>query len=71
MSIEVKVGTVPGVLKTIALDDDATAQDAITTAGVDASGYDVRVNGDSVALSKELEDGDSVLLFKQIKGNRK
>ncbi len=69
MSIHVQVGVVPGVRKDVDLEDGATAGEAIAEAGFDASGYDVRVNGDSVALSEGLGDGDTVLLFKQIKGN--
>ncbi len=69
MSIHVQVGVVPGVRKDVDLEDGATAGSAIAEAGFDASGYDVRVNGDSQALSYVLEEDDTVLLFKQIKGN--
>ncbi len=69
MSIEVRVGTLPGIQKTVTLEDGATVQDAIDTAEMNAAGYDIRVDGDEATLGDVIEDGDMILLVKAVKGN--
>lgn len=68
-AITVKAGTVPGTLTTIALEEGATVADALRQANLDASGYQVRVNGETADTSRTLGEGDTVLLTRQIKGN--
>lgn len=65
----VKVGKLPGVLSDIALNDGATVETALSTANLDATGFEVRVNGESATGSTRIADGDTVLLTRQIKGN--
>ncbi len=69
-TITIKVGTIPGVLNDIALNAGATVKDALAAAGLNALGYDVRVNGTTITdLNTTLSNGALVLLAKQIKGN--
>lgn len=69
-TITVKVGSIPGVLSDIALNAGATVRDALAAAGLNASGYDVRLNGTTITdLNTTLSNGALVLLAKQIKGN--
>jgi len=66
MAISVKVGTVPGTLKDVLLEEGATVQDAIEVAGYDATTHRIQVNGDSASLSDEVNDDDVVALLKKI-----
>ncbi len=68
-AVTVRLGKVPGTMQHIALEAGATVEDALEEAGLDASGFEVRVNGSSAPLDRELNENDNVLLTRQIKGN--
>lgn len=65
----VKVGVMPGQISEYALESGATVAQALETAGLDSTGYDIRVNGAAASLDNVLADGSIVLLVKKIKGN--
>lgn len=69
--IQVRVVRVPGTVVEVALNGDRTVAAALTAAGLSAEGYEVQVNGTRVTnlTAGELEDEDTVLLSKKIKGN--
>lgn len=68
--LEVKIGKLPGRMDPYALEEGTTIQGALTTAGLNADGFEVRVNGTSVDdLNATLSDGDTVILSRKIKGN--
>jgi putative ubiquitin-RnfH superfamily antitoxin RatB of RatAB toxin-antitoxin module len=68
--ITVKVGTVPGTLTELALNSGATVAQALELANLSASGYDVRMDGETVAVDAVIPATAKVIvLVKQIKGN--
>jgi len=67
--ITVRVGRLPGAITEIALNGDRTVQAALEAAGLDATGYEVKVSGNGADLSQVLQDNDTVLLVKKIRGN--
>ena len=67
--ITVRVGRLPGRIAEIALNGGRSVADALAAAELDPTGYEVRVNGSPAEAGTELEDGDTVLLVKKIKGN--
>lgn len=67
--ITVKVGRLPGRIVEIALNGERTVSAALAAAELDATGYETRVNGAVAAPESTLQDGDTVLLVKKIKGN--
>lgn len=69
-AITVKVGRLPGTLNDVALESGANVGQALSHAGLNAEGYEVRVNGNTATSSTTLSDGDTVLLTRQIKGNQ-
>lgn len=68
-SINVRVGRLPGRIGEYALNGDRTVATALTTAGLDATGYEIRVQGAPATPATRLAEGDLVLLVKKIKGN--
>lgn len=67
--ITVRVGRLPGRITEIALNGDRTVAAALQAAELDSAGYEIRVNAALAALDTVLEDGSTVLLVKQVKGN--
>ncbi|HVT16664.1 MAG TPA: hypothetical protein VHQ90_10875 [Thermoanaerobaculia bacterium] len=67
--ITVRVGRLPGRIVEIALNGGRSVGDALAGAELDFTGYEIRVNSELAQLGDELEDGDTVLLVKKIKGN--
>lgn len=67
--ITVRVGKVPGEIKDIALDGGRTVSDALSGAGLNSAGFEIRINGVIGNTSTELHNGDSVVLVKKIAGN--
>lgn len=67
--IDVKVSTVPGTIKELALEDGASVTDAVEAAGLSLSGFTITINGSSGSHSTRLQDGDRVVLTKNAKGN--
>lgn len=71
--ISVTVSTVPGKTSTITLQQGNTVSDALREDArislADVANYSLKVNGMDVQPSHVLEDGDGILITKQIKGN--
>lgn len=65
----VRVGTMPGRINEYAVLADATVEDVLEIADLNTEGYQIKVNGEMAALDTPVNDGDLVLLVKQIKGN--
>jgi sulfur carrier protein ThiS len=69
--IEVKVARTGSQVKEICLNGDHTVQDALDAAGLNVkASEEIRVNGETVDADYELEDGDRVVLAKNIAGGR-
>lgn len=57
-------------MKSAELDgNDNTARAVLTKAGVNVSGFEIRVNNNPANLDSVLNPGDVVLLLQQVKGN--
>lgn len=67
--ITVKAGRLPGTLQTVAVEEGTTVAEVLRHANLDASGFEVRVNGTTASMDYEVEQDDNVLLTRQIKGN--
>ena len=66
----VRVGVMPGRIQEVAVESTTTIAEVLSFAGLDASGYDVKVNDNKVTdLSTPIGDASIVLLVKQVKGN--
>lgn len=66
-----KVGTVPGRIQEVAVEDDTTVAQAIEMAGLNPSGYDVKVDGRVATLVSKLSStASTVLLVQKVKGNK-
>jgi len=68
-TITVRVGKLPGKIEDITLNGARSVQDALEGASLNASGYEVRVNGEPAGNGRALKDGDSVFLVRTIEGN--
>lgn len=70
MTLEVKVMEVPGRIISVALQEGATVQDALTAAEMTlASGRVLKVSGMNATLDTELQDGDNITMSANAKGN--
>lgn len=74
--MQVKVSKVPGDFVTVNVPSDSTALDAVEAARNqnsraigDVGGYEIRVNGSPTDGSAVLNENDTVLLTKMVKGN--
>ena len=68
--MQVSVGAIPGNgIQQVALGMSATVNDALNAAGLNPEGFTVTVNGQPAATTSVLNDGASVLLTKNAKGN--
>ena len=67
--VTARVGSLPGVLAEVALEDGSTVSDALEQAGKSADGYEIRMNGSRASLSDTVPNGATVLLTRQVKGN--
>jgi len=65
----VTVGKVPGTLQEIAVESGASVRQVLVLANLDASGFEVRLNGSEASLDSVVTDGAKVFLVKKIKGN--
>jgi putative ubiquitin-RnfH superfamily antitoxin RatB of RatAB toxin-antitoxin module len=70
MPITVNIGKFPGSIQSVALEDDATVSDALSVSGISDEGYEIRLNGCTASSSDSLDEGDSVILTRRIKGNQ-
>jgi len=71
MEKTIRVGMMPGRINEFAVEVGTSLSEVLTLAGLDASGYDVKVDGEKVDASTASvgETTSLVLLVKQIKGN--
>ena len=65
----VKAGKLPGRIAEVAIECGASVAQVLEAAELDSAGYEIRVQGAPATLETTLEDGDTVLLVKKIKGN--
>lgn len=67
----VRVGVMPGRIQEHATEAGATVGSLVEQAGLDAEGYDIKMDGETVTAEDRIEsDTNLVLLVKQVKGNK-
>jgi hypothetical protein len=70
MSKTVRVGVMPGAINEYAVEGTESISQVLDLAGLNASGYDVKVDGSKVTdLNQTVGSANLILLAKQIKGN--
>jgi len=69
MSIQTKVGTIPGVLKDYALPSGSTVASALQAANIDSDGYTITVDGMPSGMDTVLGNNARVILTRNAKGN--
>jgi sulfur carrier protein ThiS len=70
MSKIIRVGVMPGRINEVAVEVGTSVADVIELAGLNADGYDIKVDGIKVDPSFSVEETtELVLLVKQVKGN--
>lgn len=67
--LTVRVGMLPGQILTVALNGSRTVAAAAAAAQLNVTGYEARVNNSTVGLDHVLQNGDTVLFVKPVKGN--
>lgn len=67
--INVSLAKVPGARNGFTLNGDRTVEALLAAAEMDATGYQIRINGSAGTLATSLDDGDEVVLVKMVKGN--
>jgi sulfur carrier protein ThiS len=66
----VRVGVMPGRINEFAVEETQSVQEILAIAELDASGYEVKVDGNKVTdLNQPVGDANLILLTKMIKGN--
>lgn len=65
----IKFGVMPGRINEFVLEEGSTVSTVADLAGESLSGYMIKVNGDAANADTVLNDGDTVILSKQLKGN--
>ena len=67
---EIKIGKMPGEIRTFTIEEDTKVEDALALAGLSAEGYEIRVDTEVVTAEYALDSYDKMLvLVKKIKGN--
>lgn len=66
----VKVGKMPGRIQEIVVDSEMTVRELLTHADLSAEGFDVKADGEKVDLDDVVNGYNTVLLVKQVKGNK-
>ena len=69
----VKVGMMPGRINEFVVEEGVTIASVIATAELDATGYEVKVDGETITnyeMAKVTTSTSLILLVKQVKGNR-
>ena len=70
MTNTVKIGMMPGILNEYALEGGTTVAQALEIAGLNAEGFEVKADGNTVTnLDAPIEAANVILLSKKIKGN--
>lgn len=67
----VRVGMMPGRINEFAVEEGASVADVLALAELDATGYDVKVDGEKVDPTSAFVTANTslILLAKQVKGN--
>ena len=69
-TIEVRVGTVPGVIRTVVVNGGRTAGKALSGAGIGVyDGTEIRVNGRIAEADTPIVAGSTILAVQRITGN--
>lgn len=66
----VKVGKMPGRIQEVAISSEMTIEELLNVAELDATGYDIKADGEKVAPNAVVNGFNTVLLVKQVKGNK-
>jgi len=69
MSITVRAGRIPGRIEEYMVPENSTVNDVLGTAGLDPTGQEARIDGREVQLGEVVQDGQTLLLVRKIKGN--
>ena len=70
--VSVKIGIMPGRISEFVFNAGTTVQEALGVAELNAQGYEVRYNGTTITdMDKTLTESGTLLLVKQVKGNRR
>lgn len=65
-----KVGTFPGTLKEIVIEDTATVKDALKIAGISVeSDQEIKFDGVITDLNSSVANGTLLIVTKRLKGN--
>ncbi len=67
--LNVRIGAMPGRINDYVLESGTTVKGALEVAELSSAGYQIKVNSENATEDTVLNDGDLVLLVKQIKGN--
>ena len=70
MSKTLRVGIMPGRIQEVAVELGASVADVLNIAELDATGYDIKVDGEKVDSGYAVNESTNlILLVKQVKGN--
>ena len=64
----IKVGTFPGRISEVAVEDNATVAEALEVADLNSEGYEIQLDGRVVGLDEPIRDCSLLVLAKQVKG---
>ena len=67
--LKIKVGTMPGKLVEVIVNEGTTARDIFEIANVEISNHEIRLDGTKVDLDAKIESGNLLVAMKMIKGN--
>lgn len=69
-TVVLKVGVIPGAINEFVVEEGSTVGEVLALANLSATGFDVRLDGDTVTVDDLIEcDSKIIILAKQIKGN--
>ena len=67
--LNIKVGVMPGKLTEVVAEEGTKVRDIFTLAEIDIEGYELRLDGEKVKESDEVQSGNLLVAMKKIKGN--
>ena len=67
--LNIKVGVMPGKLTEVIAEEGTKVRDIFTLAEIDIEGYELRLDGEKVKESDEVQSGNLLLAMRKIKGN--
>lgn len=65
----VRAGRMPGIINDLEVGEGATVATVLELAGLNADGFEVRLDGVETALTTPVREGQTVLLVRKVKGN--